>query len=170
MRKRSDTPTRSEVTETVDSHKEEMDDKTVELDTIATDTETVRETLDSLDFSGTSEGTDEVESSIEQAEDVTVEIFEQEDENLEQMQGETEEYENELQERSDSSESDMGKISDAGSKIETPDTVTELDKAREAVANDIEFLDDQNEKAQGAREETEELQQQHRARVQGGKR
>ena len=41
MRKKNDTLTRSEVTENVEKHKEDMSEKVDELDTIATDKETV---------------------------------------------------------------------------------------------------------------------------------
>ena len=170
MRKRSDTPTRSEVAETVDKHKEDMSEKVEELDTIATDTETVRDTLEALDFEGTADGADEVETAIEQAEDVTVEIFDREDENLEEIQGDTEEYEGQLHERTDSSESDLDKVSDAAGKIETQEAVGELENAKAAVSSDIEFLQEQDETAKQAREENEQLQQEHRTRIQGGKR
>jgi len=169
MRRKSDTPTRSEVTETVEKHQGDMSEKVEELDVIATDTETVRETLESLDFDGTVEGTDDVEGFIEQAEDVTVDIFEREDESLEQIQTDGEEYEGELQGRSDSSESDLDKISAAAARIETSDTVDELAHAKAAVTSDIGFLNEQNESAQEAREENERLQQEHRGRVQGAR-
>jgi len=168
MRRKSDAPTRGEITEKIDTQKTDMSEKAEELDTIATDTETVRETLESLDFEGTSEGADEVESAIEQAEDVTVEIFDTEDENLEEIQSDSEEYEGELQERTDSSESDLDKISDAAGNIETQETVGELDNAEASVSSDIEFLNEQDETAREAREENERLQQEHRSRVQGG--
>jgi uncharacterized protein YjbJ (UPF0337 family) len=170
MRKRSDTPTRSEVTETVEKHQEDMSEKVEELDTIATDTETVRETLEALDFEGTADGADEVEGAIEQAEDVTVEIFDREDDNLEEIQGDTQEYEGELQERTDSTESDLDKISDAAGRIETQETVGALKDAEAAASSDIEFLNEQDEAARQAREENERLQQEHRSRVQGGRR
>ena len=170
MRKRSDAPTRSEVTETVEKHQEDMSEKVEELDIIATDTETVRDTLEALDFEGTADGADEVEGAIEQAEDVTVEIFDREDESLEEIQSDTEEYEGELQERTDSSESDLDKISDAAGRIETQETVGSLKDAEAAASSDIEFLNEQDEAARQAREENERLQQEHRSRVQGGRR
>jgi uncharacterized phage infection (PIP) family protein YhgE len=170
MRRKNDTPTRSEVTETVEKHKDDMSEKVEDLDTIATDTETVRETLESLDFGGTADGADEVENAIEQAEDVTVEIFDREDGNLEEIQSDTAEYEGELQERTDSSESDLDKVTDAAGKIETQETVGELENAKASVSSDIEFLKEQDETAKQAREENEQLQQDHRSRVQGGRR
>lgn len=169
-RRRSDSPRRSEVTEKVEHQKDSMDQKNDELDTIATDTETVRETLEALDFDGTAEGGDDVEEAIEKSEDVTVEIFDGEDETLEGIQSDTEEYEGELHERTDSSESDLDKVSDAAAKIETRDTVDELAHAKEAVSSDIEFLEEQNENAREARNESDRLQEEHRGRVHGGRR
>ena len=58
MARKSDAPTRSEVTDTVEKHKDDMSEKIEELDLIATDSETVRETLESLEFDGTAEGGD----------------------------------------------------------------------------------------------------------------
>ena len=170
MRKKTDTPTRGEVTERIDRNKNEMEEKVEQMDTIATDKETVAETLENLDLSGTSEGSEAVEEAIEQAEEVTVEAFEQTDGNLEEVQSETEDHENELQQRSDSSQMDLGKISDASGRIETKDTVNELVNAKEGVLRDIEFIDDQEQRAKDARDESERLQQEHRARIQGQKR
>ena len=170
MRRKSDTPTRSEVTGKVEESKNEMSEGIENLDVIATDSETVAETLDSLDFSGTTEGTSEVEEAIEQASAVTTEKFDEEDDALEQVQAETEEYEGELQERIDTSQSDNEKIFDAAGKIETQETTSELEKGKDAVADDIEFLNEQNETAKVAREENEQLQQEHRGRLQGGRR
>ena len=82
MRRKNDAPTRIEVTETVERHNEDMSDKADELNVIATDTEVVRETLENLDFNGTAEGSDAVEQAIDQAEEVTVDIFDVEDESL----------------------------------------------------------------------------------------
>lgn len=170
MRRKSDTPTRSEVTGKVKESKHEMAEKVEDLDVIARDSETVADTLDSLDFSGTTEGTSEVEGAIEQASEVTIEKFNEEDNALEQVQGKTEEYEGELQERTDSSESDSEKISEAIGQITTEETKGELQQAESEIRDDIEFLNSENEAARIAREETEQLQQENRSRVQGGKR
>jgi hypothetical protein len=171
MRKINDKPTRGEVTETVDKHGEKLEEKTDDLDIVATDTETVRATLDALKpGSGTMEGVDEVVRSINDAEDLTVEIFEEEDENLEQRQTESQDYQTDIETREDASESDRGKISDASSQVETQATVDELTNAEAAVSADIDFLNEEIEKADQAREESENLQSQHRDRVHGGRR
>jgi len=170
MRNKSDTPTRGEVSERVEKSKEQMDEKVNDLDLIATDAETVRGTLESLDLNGTSEGSDAVESAIEEAENVTVEKFDEEDEALQEVQSDMEDFEGELQERTDSSESDSEQVSEAIGQITTEETKGELEQAKSEIDDDIEFLKEQNETAREAREENTQLQQEHRSRVQGGKR
>jgi uncharacterized protein YjbJ (UPF0337 family) len=169
MRNKSDTPTRGEVNERVEKNKEQMNEKIDDLDLIATDAETVRDTLESLDLSGTSEGSDSVEGAIEEAENVTVEKFDEEDEALQEVQSDMKDFEGDLQERTDSSESDSEKVSEAIGQVTTAETKGELDQAKSEIGDDIEFLKEQNETAREAREENEQLQQEHRSRVQGGK-
>lgn len=170
MRRKSDAPSRNEVTEQVEKKNTDMSEKVEELDTIATDSETVRDTLEGLDFGGTAEGADEVEGAIEKAGEVTAEVFEREDETLDEIQSAGEEFEAELTERSDTVESDVSKISDTSSRLETKEAAAELARAQEAAASDVAFLNEQNEKARQVREENERLQQGHRGRVQGGRR
>lgn len=167
MTRRKDVPTRHEVSEKTDTTKREMEAKENDLDKIASDVETVRHTLEQLDFRGTAEGSGEVESSIESAEDVTTEVFDREDEGLEQIQQDNKEFEGELEGRRGSSESDLGKIS--GAKIETKETVSELEKAREAALRDIDFLAEQIRRATDARKESDAVQERLQARVHTGK-
>ena len=171
MRRINDKPTRGEVTETVDKHGEKLEEKTDDIDVIATDTETVRDTLDALEpGSGTMEGVDEVVNSINEAEDVTVDIFQEEDENLEQRQAESQDYQTDIESRQEASESDRGKITDAGSRVETQATIEELANTEAAVSEDIEFLNEEIDKADEAREESENLQSRHQDRVHGQRR
>jgi hypothetical protein len=158
------------VTERVEDKKKEMDEKEADLETIATDKEIVVHTLENLDFRGTSEGLEEVEGFIESAEDVTEKEFDREDENLEQLQRDSEEHEEDLDDRRESSESDKEKISDASEKVETNDTISELERAKEAASRDIEFLNEQMDRAHTAREESEAVQEKLRDRVHTEKR
>ena len=166
MKKRGDMPSRSDISENVDQKNSEMEDKEIDLDKIATDVETVRHTLESLDLGGTSECANELETAFDDTESVTIEEFEKEDENLEQIQEETQEYEGEVGDHRDSSESDLGKISDASARIDTKETTNELIKAKEAALRDIEFLADQIDRAREAREKSEEAQQELQRRIQ----
>ena len=165
MKRRSGVPTRSEVSETVRKHESDMEEKAGELNVLASDTETVRDTLDSLDFGGTAEGTDTVQSTIEQAEDVTVEIFEREDGHLEQIQSDAQDHQGELHERTDSTEMDLGKISDASGHIETQETTGKLSDAKNAVLEDKNFLTREIEQAEEAGNENERRQEELRNRV-----
>jgi len=168
MRRKSDTPTRGEVSEKVEKNKEQMEEKIEDLEIIADDTETIRGTMENIE-GGTTEGTDSVLSAITEAEDVSVTKFSEEDDALEAIQSDTENFESELYTRSDSAQLDVEKISDAAGKVETQEAVGELEKAKDAAVDDTEFLNEQNETAREAREENEQLQQQHRSRVQGGR-
>ena len=169
MAKIKDVPTRSEVNEKIDISRKEMDEKENDLDKIATDVETVRQTLESLDFGGTAEGAEELEGSIEGAEDVTTDVFDRQDSTLEKIQEDNQEFEGELSERKGTSESDMGKVSEAGARIETNETISELEKAKEAISRDIEFLFEQIDQASDARKKSEDIQERHNARVHTGK-
>ena len=170
MARRSDAPTRHEVTDTVDKNKDDMREKETCLDAIAADLDTVRRTLDSLDLGATADGADEVEHAMHGAEDVTADAFDRDDDQLEQIQSQTEEHEGELSDRSATSESDMGKINDAGAAIETSETAPELEKAADAALREIDFLKDHMERERAARAESDRVQQDLQARVRAGRR
>ena len=65
---------------------------------------------------------------------------------------------------------DRNTIVDAAGQIETKETVEELEKAEAATSEDIEFLQNEIDKAEEAREESENLQSRHRDRVHGSRR
>jgi len=146
-----------------------MEEKELDLDTLAMDVETVRETLEKLDFGGTRDGAEQLESSIKDAEEVTEGVFDEEDEDLDRIQEENKEFEGELDERRDTSDSDLGKVSDASSKIKTAETISELVKAKEAIMRDIDFLKEQIDRASDARQKSDEIQKKHEARIRSGK-
>lgn len=169
MARGKDLPRRNEVTERIDNNKNEMEGKETDLEKIASDVETVRQTLEKLDLSGTADGSEQVESAIESAEDVTKEVFDREDETLEQIQTGNEQFEGELQGRRGSSESDLGKISDASAKIETKETIDKLLEAKEASLRDIDFLAEQIGRASDARKGSDAIQEKLQARVHIGR-
>jgi len=169
MAKRRDIPSKGEVTERIEKSKKDMEGKEVDLEKVAADVETVRQTLENLDFGGTAEGADQLEKTIESAENVTTEVFEREDENLERIQSNSQEFEGEITERRDTSESDLGKISDGSAKIETRETTNELVRAKEAVLRDIDFLAAQINRASDARKKSDTVQEKLKSRVHTGK-
>ena len=165
---RKDTKSRGDISEAVEGSAADMGEKLGDLEKTQQDVETVRQTLESLEFGGTSEGADAVEESISGAEDVAVEVFDREGEELDEVQSENEEYEGELQEHSESDKSDLEKISGAGGSIDTDETVRELMKAKEAALQDADFLAEQIERAKDARDESERVQQEYSNRVHSG--
>jgi hypothetical protein len=169
MAKRRDVPSKGEVTERIEKSNKDMEGKQVDLEKVASDVETVRQTLEKLDFGGTAEGADQLEKSIESAQDVTTEVFEREDESLERIQSESQEFEGEITDHRDTSESDLGKISDSSAKIETKETINELVKAKETVLRDIDFLADQINRACDARKKSDAAQEKLKSRVHTGK-
>ena len=167
---RSDLPTHNEVEETVEDYDQQMSEKVEELEVLTEDTETVRDTRESLDLETTAEGAEEVEALVDEAEDDTVETFDEEDENLEDIQSEAEDYENELDERHETAEADHDKISDAEGRVETQQTSDDLANAEAAVQEEMDFLEDNNQKAVDAREENEQAQQDLQNRINSSRR
>ena len=170
MARRGDIPTRGEVSEKVEKHETDMREKGDQIEETVEDVETVRQTLEDLELGGTSEGSDAVEQAIEGAEDVSAGEFDEESEGLEEIQGESEEHEGELQERSDTTSSDLGKVSDASGRVHSDATNRELVDAKEAALRDVEFLDEQATRAGDAREESRRIHEEHQQRVNAGRR
>ena len=170
MEKKGDLPKRHEVIEKVDLNGKDMGEKEDNLDKVASDVETVRQTLENLDFGGTQDGSEQVERAIENAESVTVEVFDGQESQLDQIQNDNQEFEGELQDRRGSSESDLGKLSDSSTRTETEETVNELLKAKESVLRDIDFLAEQIDRARVAREKSDAIQENLKARIGSGSR
>ncbi|MCY2928059.1 MAG: hypothetical protein NTV86_00920 [Planctomycetota bacterium] len=164
-RKHSDAPARNEVTTRVQEHETDMETKAEDIEETVTDVETERETLDGLELAGTAEGAEGVEQSIEAAGDVSAGEFDSESTELKHIQDESQEQEDDLHERSDTTSSDLGRISDASGKIHSDSANTELVAAKEAAVRDIEFLDDTAKQAQAAREQSQRRHEEHVSRV-----
>lgn len=166
MAKRKGVSKRKEFVEIIEKDRKDMESKEGNLDKIASDVETVRDTHGRLgDYVGTSETYVEVERHIKSAEDVTTEVFDKEDYELEQVHDENQEFEEEVKDRRRSSESDLGKISDSSARIETREAVNELSKAKEAILHDIDFLSEQIDRANETRNESNAIQEKLQARV-----
>ena len=164
-RKRGDCASRGELTDKGDRAKQDMRDQEGEMDKTVCDVETVRETLDALEFGGTSEGADAVEMSVKGAEGVTENVFDSQDGELDRIQAEGEDFEGDLGERTDRDNADLDKLSDASSRMETQETVTEFLKAKDAALDDLDVLKEMIGEAQDARQESENTQSDYGARV-----
>ena len=166
---KSEHTSRSEITEKVEKHHEDMDEKGEQLEMDTIDIEIVRETLVELE-GGTAEGFEAEGQAIEAAEDTGIGEFDEDSGELEEVHGESEEHESELQETSDTVSSDLGKISDASAEINSDGVNNELINAKEEAIRDMDYLKEQEDDEQGAREESKRLQEEHQARVNSGRR
>lgn len=163
--RRKDVKSRGEITDTIDRSGTELEEQTGDLGKLEKDIQTVRETLANLDFGGTQEGVNQVQELVSGAETRTTEEFDREDEQLEQVQSENAEFEQELQEHSESEKTDLDKLSEASGRITTDVTVNELLKAKEAALQDVDFLMEQVKRAKEAREKSEQEQQEYQNTV-----
>jgi len=134
-------PTRQEVSDRQDEYAEEMEHIEDELDETAEDIGIIRDLIEQMDpGGGTAEGLDQVEQSVDRAEDVTERVFDDQDKDLEKVQNEHEDYGDEVDERAHISEKNLGKISDATSPLTTQEAVSEVRAAKEAIVQDVEIL------------------------------
>ncbi|HBG25749.1 MAG: hypothetical protein A2Y10_20270 [Planctomycetes bacterium GWF2_41_51] len=170
MARRKNLSTRGEIQDNIAKQHDEMDESLDDLGIKAEDTETVRETLDSLDMEGfTAEGSVEVEDSIEKAEDVTVELFDREDGNLEQIIEKAEDYTEKLGENQESVQKDLSKVSDASAEIETKETVNELAHTKASAIEDMEFLEQRENEAKEDQDQTEQARKELQQRINSGR-
>ena len=169
MARRGDRPSRRELNEKSEKNREEMTEKGREIEMDASDVEVTRDTLANLE-GGTSEGADAAETSLEGAEQTAESVFERDDNELEQAQEQNVEHEEFIEGRAEVSESDRDRVSEAENQIEAQETVSEVERAKEVVSNDIEILREIEERARQAREENEKFQQDQQARVRSGRR
>lgn len=161
----TDKPSRGDIDDNVERLKRDMRDKEDEMDIPTADIEMVRETRESLE-GGTLDGADEVDRAMEEAEEVTETVFTERDDHLEQIQQENEEYEGDLQERSDTTVSDREKLSGAQTRIETNETQREMGEAIRATEQDLDFLIERKRTAVEGRDESDRVQEDLRNRVQ----
>ncbi|MFC1734762.1 hypothetical protein ACFL1X_01500 [Candidatus Hydrogenedentota bacterium] len=165
MAKKANSPTRSEMEEKVSGYAGDMRKIETDMENRVEDVDTIRTTLDELDYKGTSEGAEAIQQLIEEAEDVTKEEFDREDEELETLQHENDEYRTELDDRVASSESDRGKLNDAATRIETREAADNIRKAEDAAQNEGKVLNELVSRAREAGERSEQVQNDYQTRV-----
>lgn len=170
MSKSKDVSTRHEIARSVIDAQSDFEEKAESLNDIASDLETIRDTIDALNFAGTVEGTTEVEDAIDGAENNAVGVFEAEDDELDERQEESDQFKDDLQERSTQMESDAAAIRDVTDRIQLESTASELAEAKEAALRDVEFLTEQAAHAQESRDQSERVQREYRERVRNARR
>lgn len=160
-----DTPTRGEISETVEETDTEMRERAEALGEVVDDIDIIRQTMEDLDRGGTCEGADDVEQNIAAAEGSAVEVFEKGDQELEAVHEKSQEFARELEDRRDSAGGDRQRILDAGGRVRTPEALDRLAGAKEAAEKDVEFLGEHLDRAQQSHEESELTQSEYHGRV-----
>ena len=162
------TRSRGEIQEQIDQSGYDMEETGTELERKSQDVGTVRNTLQNLERGGTADGFDAVEVAIGGAEDVAIESYERTDETLETLQAADEQVGDEIRQETETVESNLEHVSEGSSKLETDEPVNEMVRVKEELLRDEEFLNEQRERAETARNDSEEAQQQFRSRVETG--
>ena len=132
---------RGEISESVTERRENMNRIKEGLGIERDDILVTRETMEQLEGAGTDEGAEEVREAIEQAENVTTELFDQDGESLEEEHEDSRDNEAELKESSDSVQRDSERIGDARGRIDTSENLRELERALDHASTDKEFLE-----------------------------
>ena len=141
MATKGDALTRGEITDAVCKHETDLRETNKSIEEDVEDIETAREVLDQVDLSGTAEGADAGGEHIEHAQDVSVEEYDRESEDLERVQDETEARAEDLGERSGKVSDDMDKIAEGKARMHGEAGIQELAGAHETAKEDVDFLD-----------------------------
>lgn len=132
---------RTEINDTIDQHDQDLDEKENKLEVTAKDLETIRVLMDQLDTdSFTTEGRDSVEDSVDASEEIAEQVFDEDEAALTDVQGESEDFKAEIEELSESSERNLGRISDVTAPIETKEVIDQVRDVKEAVLEDLDAI------------------------------
>ena len=169
MRRDTDNPSRQELTDRREKQSERMKDLHVELERKAEDLSTVRQLLEDLDLSGaTAEGSELIRESVDRSEAVTEDLFDADDQELDAVHEDGNEYQNEVAERKSITESDLGRTVDDTASLETQETIDAIREAKEAEVQDVEFLQDLLGRSEKSLEDSQSVRETLRDMRQGG--
>jgi len=160
-----ETKSRPEISEAVRQTRDQMAEKTEEIQVTVEDVDVTRDTQNNLSREGTTEGAAETESALEGAESTAVDTFEEKDQALDEIQQEGQDYQVDLEGRMNSSEGDLESVGEAKDRIETPEVADRMAEAEQAVQGDIDFLKEQINRAQADLEESEQAQEDFESHV-----
>src|SRR6056297_1946127 len=155
----SDKPTKSEIDEKVRGDSQNMEIKGEDLEKAAQDCETLIRTIQSVDFLGTAEGAEQVEKHMDAAENTAENTFDSEDQEMEKIQEGVQEHEKDLNERQDTTDSDLGKVSEASAKIELQAANEFLTDAKDSLLQDIDYMKEKITEMIQAKDKSEAIQE-----------
>ncbi len=159
MRDRSK-PSRQGLTETKDRRADTMHELHEKLEKKAKDLTKVRQLLEGLDLDGgTAEGADAIQESVDEAEKVTEEVFDQDDAELAREHDEGESFKSEMAERKETSESNLGHITEVTAPLDTKETIDKIRESKEAALQEVDYLQDLLQRATESIEESKAIEQ-----------
>lgn len=159
MSRRGEAPTRREATERADKNARDLREGEQNLEKATEDIETVAGTLEDLNLGGTEEGADEAKGHVERAQDIAGEKFDEDDAQVEGVQQEGQEHEEELTERAEDSTADRERLQEGQSQLNSPEGSDEMERGKEVIEGDIEFLEHLRDEVAQDREQTERMQE-----------
>lgn len=162
-------PSRGQTSENIDHRREKMKEKGEVCEEVVSDAESVRDIRGQLRGEGTSEGMDKALESVDKAEEVTIEVFDGHDQELNEIQDENREHEEDLSDRNTANHEDLEILSDRGAEIKTSETISEVVEAKSATLEDIEFLDKAFQELESNRKQSEEALNEYENRIRAGK-
>ena len=144
--------TRGDITHDIAHRDEEYQEKTDALQRDTDDITTERETIEDIEADGTAEVMEAVATTLKEAEDISTQEFADNENALEHVQGEGQEFESELNDRAETTENDRGRVAAAGQKVHGDAATARIQHAESQLQEDIEFLRAEEERARQSRE------------------
>ncbi len=160
-----ETRSRGEITENIEKTQAEVQEKTEMIEEKVSDVEMESQTIENLELNGTSEGAETVGQDIEQAQDISVEEFTEQNNQLEQLHEEAEQNETELAEKAESVSGDIETLSEASEKIHSETARERFNEADRSAQEDMDFLNEHKQKLEQIRQDSINEQNQQEQRV-----
>ena len=158
---------RGDITQTVEGHDQDYKEKTDALEHDAEDHRVECDAIEDMEGIGTEEGMEAVTGSLHEAKATSEQEFSDDGAALEQAQGEGEEFEGELNERTESNQADLQRIGDASQQVHSDSATTRIEQAESQTREDIEFLRGEEERSRQSRESAQHQHEQLKQVVHG---
>ena len=150
---------RKELSDQTERNEDELRDRETDLEQIRGDQDLLDDLQSVMDLSGfTSDGVDEVSAAVEASESAANEGREESDRKLDEAQEEHEHFLGEMSESQETSEKDLGRISDVSAPAQTREVIDTLREVKESVLRDIEALEQIIERGREIRERSDQFQ------------
>ena len=169
MPRDNELPSEQEMNETIERNAEQMREQGEELEKAEKDVGIAREIVSKLELRSSREGVDRLKEGIEETERVSEHVFDREDDKLENFQSETEDHKEDLEERDDATERDLGTLSDESASLEKEETIREFGVLKGEALRAIDTLDKMIEREKAELEDSQEIKREYEARVREGK-